>query len=801
MPFPSWRPLPLRGRAALLFVFLLFACQESPPTTQEISGPQLAISESRTGGNPEFFFGSPLAENPDAGAVVPNEALMPYVRVCETWDVDDDDPHAPPPAMDDHTGCREDVTAAVTGSATGLAMTFNPDNGFYQVNLRTGVLDDAKEYRIEVWGIAFEIRDEEPTERDVLLADVFPAELEGGEPHPLAGRPRWLFGWRDINDSPDVASCTTLDPFCNINYGQTVPVKALIGQFVFCPFAENCAIQFVRSGVPTILTTDEALIDIPAQGTEFAVAFEPCTDAEEQAVDDAIALPTFGPCLKSSTPLTDEVVLTDPATVFFCDVSISPADVHPMHGSSQVEELRLHHFASEGDPAPGENINITHVEAWPQVACVNSASSEGSQRGLLAMARRAGDRVLSMFTPEPLRAWHSGGGGQGFAMDSYWKLALPGKFQFLPGEDGTGTAPVGTDVTLQAKVTDPNGDPVLNADVGWRVEASPSPPAQVPPPTVVSTDQSGISTKTVTLSTTEGHNFFHAFGHGIADDREAGCTDPTTGGDVTCNGPQGTDAEPIFDPFQPILPAADGGVLTIPTGTRLEFDIFGCEPGRGTPTRDGMLSEGEWDCALSRDFQVSLSGGSSADATVFWMNDDTHFHFAVRVAGTDRQNALRAEWDSDGDDVAGLEEGQSQLGSRALGDDVWEFVPDKDDGPGTPADKFIDEQCSGSGQSGCGENDADFASTDAGAENQTMAAFDNTQGGETVYEVSHPLATGDMCTVEGKGKDKSSTTFPCDIDGSVNPELGVFFTLSLGSGAQGDSQIPGFLEYMKVTIH
>ncbi len=82
-----------------------------------------------------------------------------------------------------------------------------------------------------------------------------------------------------------------------------------------------------------------------------------------------------------------------------------------------------------------------------------------------------------------------------------------------------------------------------------------------------------------------------------------------------------------------------------------------------------------------------------------------------------------------------------------------------------------------------------------------MAVFDNTQGGVTVYEMSHPLDAGDTCD-DPDPKKGCGMLFNQSIDlaASQGDMPGFFLTLQLGNGAQGNTQWPGFLEYMKVTI-
>lgn len=776
--------LPIRTKLSLLLVCLVAACQDSPPTGPAGLGPQFDISEARFGdGNPDLFFAPPLAASPssadpefDEGSA--NGALVPYLRVCETDGA---------PGVE---GCTLDVTEAVTGSPTGFAMGFNGGGETYQVNWHTDELQEGKAYRIEIWGAPFTTA----AERAAFLALTFPDDYPLVE---LQGRPRWLFGWRDIAHSPSVSSCNGTEEFCLINYGQTIPVKVRIEDFVFCPASRNCAVQFVRAGVDANL---EAVLDagsfassvqlaIPGQnGTDFALAFEPCTAEEKAAAEAFSALPTFGPCLKTLAPPSGSpIVLESAATISYCVELDEQSILSKLADPEQLELVGVHHFSTGGNP----NGPIVNVEAWPHVAATCEQSTSGGvvasaepPHTFLGYAQAAGRRVLSLFGPEPVMALDLGGGGEGFKLWSFYMLALPTKFEYeFPGDaDQRGIA--GSPYTLRAKATDLLDRPVWGARVGWSVISSPGGGATVSTSPVL-TDIAGISETSVMLSPTGGNNVFHATGLGIADDRGAGCTLLGGGlGAAACNG-----SRTIYDPFQPTGPALLGGIQIIPVGTRLPFTVFGCAPGQGTPAAvDGTLAPGEWECANSTTFPVSLSGGSTT-ATLYWMNDGANFHIAVSVPGSNRTNGLRVDWDSDGDAPAALADGAAYTTAKEAGDDIWEFTP-----PAGTADKFIDASCSASSQSGCGTSDA----TGGGA-SQTVAAFNNTQGGVTVYEMSHPLTTTDTCTAGAKKG--CSSPYAIDLRAAApGNDAGFFVTLRMGSGAQGNTQWPGFLSYMKVTI-
>jgi hypothetical protein len=546
-------------------VAFVAACQDdSTPTAPGTPAPQFDISEARFGGgNPDLFFGEPLAANPASGDTGFDEgeahgALRPYVRICET-----DGASGP-------EGCTTDVTAAVTGSPTGLVMSFNSGSELYQVNWSTTSLNRNREYRIEIWGVAFATQ----AERDALLALTFP-----DDDLLLPGRPRWLFGWRDIDHAPSVANCTGAEEFCMVRYGRNIPLKVRIEDFVLCPALRNCAVQFVAAGVDANLEAilednfaSSAQLFIPGQSsTGFPLGFEPCSAEEEAAVDAFSAIPTFGPCVRTVTALSP-VALSEPAVLSYCDIDLEASELMSQLAvpETQHDLVGVHHFNTGGNPS-GE---ILSMEAWPHAAPLCGEPTSGgfasteSPTGLMELAQAAGKRILSLFGPEPVVALDIGGGGEGWKLWSFYKLALGAKFEYEQPGDASQRGVRGNQYTLRAKATDLNGDPVWGARVGWTVFSSPGGGASVSNASVM-TGMDGIAQTIVTLSSTGGVNVFHAGGRGIADPRETGCTlFGETAGAASCNGPR-----PAYDPFQPHTTALLDGVQLIPEGTRLPFTI------------------------------------------------------------------------------------------------------------------------------------------------------------------------------------------------------------------------------------
>jgi hypothetical protein len=784
-------------------VLVLASCQDEGPISSDQLGPLLHISDGGSGGNSEFFFLPPLAPGPDVVPGDPNPDLRPFVRICETEMAADG---STLPGFDSAAGCVTDVTQAVTGSALGLEMVYQESEGIYQVNWSTLSLEVGKHYRIEVWGLRFRGGKPVADERAEILAS------DG----------RWLFGWRDITNSPSVASCQQdgTQDFCRINYGQGVPIKAWIGEYVFCPVGRNCSVKFIASGEDATLG---AILDgntiadlfIPGQtGTDFAIGFEPC-GAFESTVDGFIDLPTFGDCVRT-VPQPGAGLLDEgnnaPAVISFCSTT---GDHDPFN---QFNHHVLHHFSTEGDDA-----GVVKVEAWPHASsCPVAHHAFGTREpegGLARFVHNVRDRALELIAPRRLvarsgaAALDIGIGGQGFDLRSFWKAAVPAKFDYVTAGDHFRTLPAGSTVELEARVVDLFGQGVAGATVRWRVVSSPDGTAKANPPLIGVTDANGIARVEVELSEEDGDNVFEAWGRGIANAPDPEDPDAlplnscalvapfnTSAGTGACNGPRGDELlTGPFDPFMPLghphmgdgVGSSEGDPVRLATGV-LEFTVYGCVQGRGTPTIDGSLGEGEWDCANSTTFPVNLSGGSGT-ATLYWMNDDTHMYMAVAVPGTDRRNSLRIEWHRN-DQNAPVSGGSMFTGTRVLGTDVWEFHPEESV---TARDMFIDNQCSGSSATNCGQDDSAY-----GGQSRTTGGF-SSSGGWSFYEIAHPLNSGDVCNGQRNGsRGCLGYTGPIDLvaQAGQGQVRGFFLSLRMGSGAQGNTVWPGFLNYLAVEI-
>ena len=136
----------------------------------------------------------------------------------------------------------------------------------------------------------------------------------------------------------------------------------------------------------------------------------------------------------------------------------------------------------------------------------------------------------------------------------------------------------------------------------------------------------------------------------------------------------------------------------------------------GPPLINGFMSPGEWNGATTTEFDVNLPEGGTTKATLFVQNDATNLYLAVRFQRElpAASHLLNFEFDNNGNG-SGPE----------VGDDYLTF---------TPATGLSDAH-----RSTCGEGPAACVTTDR---TDGFADFSVIQG-TVVYELSHPLNSGD----------------------------------------------------------
>ena len=189
---------------------------------------------------------------------------------------------------------------------------------------------------------------------------------------------------------------------------------------------------------------------------------------------------------------------------------------------------------------------------------------------------------------------------------------------------------------------------------------------------------------------------------------------------------------------------------------------------QGSATVDGML-EAAWQCAERRDFLANLSGGGkTAQASVFWMNDNDYLYMALRVErdAADKTHKWAINFDNDND------------GTAEANDDFLLVEADKN-GVTLQQDGYLTAGCAGSGQSICGDPDD---APPANGNNDIVAAFSN-DGTHSVYELKHKL-NGD-----------AGIDIPLASQGD---KVGFFLALALGKGAQGNTQWPDFRVFEEI---
>lgn len=530
----------MKGRTGLLLaMFALSACRvedSTRPNGLDVQGPSLGISDgSVPGGNDEFFFYPPLAANPsgnpnvDAGA--DNPFLAPYAVICRL-----------PANVQNVTETSCDAVVSPVG---GMPLKLSGDTYADSWKTSQSNLASNRFYRIEVFAV--------PVPNRLTVSAEFIAT--------------YRYGYRDIDpdNGPSVSACTT-EPYCKIQNGSTIPIKVRIERFASCPETRACESRFVATNQATNLKQPSGnQLTIPAQSADFFLNFDVCTSAEDAAVDAATDLPTFGPCFKTETPFVG--TLNTPAILAICQtINFIPAAYH-----DQEAQVTLHHFHTQNGTLP-----ISTVEALPEANnCPTTTAAVGSG-GLRQLARALGDGLVSLFNPRPLHATavaiDVGGGGFLDDLSSLFKLALPGKFDYVNASDAQRFTSPGSSVTLSAKVTDLTGGPVLGATVRWSVQTSPGGNASLSASEVI-TDATGVAQVVLTVPQQTGTTIVHAAGAGIADARETGCT-VGTNANASCNGPR-----TAFDPFIPLNLTVDGTLGTnqkvqIATGTRLEFVVI-----------------------------------------------------------------------------------------------------------------------------------------------------------------------------------------------------------------------------------
>ena len=548
-----------------------------------------------------------------------------------------------------------------------------------------------------------------------------------------------LLGFRDVvpvSTPQQVPTDQSADFYVFLN-GSTNPIKFRIEKQALCtPGATDCGEGTINLGAGGTVLATFAGIQVPAQpGSTQSVTLVIERVTCPRTTNGRVAflpmdIPQFEGCYRVRPDPILTAPLNPPATIGVC----LEADALSLPGN-QHDLLQLHRF-EPANPAAG-------VEALPNAAFafIDCSGFAFYHTGPIvnfahALWRGIERHVGPWFSPPPLEAAHLGVGGltKGF---SNFGWGLPSKMTLLQGDNQTAFVGAAVAVPPAVLVADRNGAPVQNASVHYAI--------------------------------TGGNGSVSVSGAPCGSDMNATCV--VTGADGVAR----VNAWVLGLPNPNLLTASGIGLGSVPTESGIlpngavVFHATACRPGIGTATVDGVMAPGEWLCAQHADFTANLSGGATP-AMLFWMNDQTNLYLAVRVqrASTDKVNTLRFNFDNNNS------ANTSGTGLAETGDDIL-----VDDATAGFSDQYLTLKCATSTQTSCGDTDAS-----AGGSNDGAAMFANS-GGFSVYEVRHPLNSGDAAH---------------DFTLSAGSKVGLFLTLQVGSGAQGNTQWPGFRRYLTITI-
>jgi hypothetical protein len=492
-----------RARLPLAVATLAFliSCQ-SDNLTRSIDGPMYAVSDGAHEGNPDFFFLSPLFNNPNNNPnyepAAFNGALRPAVEICELSE----------PAAG---GARECIAGAPIKRFAPGAVNVSTVDQQYQVNWSTdeSSLNVTKFYRIEV----------------------------------LVGS--FLLGFADIDPVTSGKDLKNVQTGQNIGLvdGRTLPIKFRIENGALCATdGTPCSAETVNlqqgGGVELVVPGEDFHFDIPA-GTQATAGGQAVTEVTfNLEVCDGIDvdLPKVGQCLRV-TALYDagatSLNLTLPALISLC--SIQEVD------EGQQQLVTLHQ--QDGDLIRA----LPH--AHPNCEVIGARTVESSNLAVRGW-NWIRDLAAKAFVPQPLYAstrtavLHLGAGGEtnrlgadctppavakmalgtcapavaqltpfpsGGRTISDFQFALPAKMDYRDPDDASRNAPAGTSLPTAVIVTDWNDAPVAGATVTFTALAIEGPGTVIG--TAVS-NSDGIAE--VLWPIVAGPNILVASGRGIA---------------------------------------------------------------------------------------------------------------------------------------------------------------------------------------------------------------------------------------------------------------------------------------------
>jgi len=490
---------------AVATLALLISCQ-SDNLTRTIDGPMYAVSDGAHDGNPDFFFLSPLFQNPSNDPnyepAAFNGALRPAVEICELG--------APAP---DNT--RECVAGDPIKRFAPGSVNVSTTDQLYHVNWNTDEsnLVVTSYYRIRVL--------------------VGPTELGFADIDP-------------VSSGKDLKNLQTGE-YIGLVDGRTLPIKFRIESGALCstdgtPCASETITLTQGGGIELVVPGEDFHFDVRA-GTQATSNGQPVTEVTfnlETCDGVDVDLPKVGECLRV-TALYDAagtaLNLSLPILISMCSYGVI--------NEGQQELITLHQ--QDGDLIRA----LPHAQ--PNCDVIGARTVESSNVAVRGVSWLR-DLAVKVFTPQKLYAstrtavLHLGGGGEtsrlgatctppasaklpvGMALGectpavaqvtpfpsggrtiSDFQFALPAKMDYVDPDDASRSAPAGTSLATAVKVTDWNDAPVQGATVTFTIPVIEGPAIVIG--TAVS-NADGIAQ--VSWPIVAGNNTLIASGRGIA---------------------------------------------------------------------------------------------------------------------------------------------------------------------------------------------------------------------------------------------------------------------------------------------
>jgi hypothetical protein len=757
---------------ALAAVLALASCDD---TQQPRTDFQVSDGSAFGGnGNPHFFFLSPLVPSPTYSGTF-DATLLPYLSVRITGPFDNDG----------LATCGGPIIRTAT-QASGLEVS--TDLQQYSYGWKTGDdhLTDGKVYRVCVFftppnltAFALGFRDVKPGQGGGSVAEDPVYLFNNGSTIPIK--------FRVETGLLSAAYCVdgTVDPNNPNSYDCTAQILAS-NQTAYCDNT-TCALT---TGEITNAGSELFIVEKFGFGDTECTTANPPQDGETRWLD--IDNPQYAGCVRVTVPNAGFAGFETRGTIGACFYEESGP--HPLK-PGQDEAIQLH---IQFPTAPGTRtvfalpweyagIEGTCALAFPELAAA-SGSVTARARQYAARALRTAQHALNpWFAPPKAWAFHTGFGGS------------------TTLKSGTTTG----GLRLEDPAADVTAQPVSGATASLEGE---EPQvfllAWALPSQMTGTASSGSQTVPPggTLLVNEGASVavnVQVTDNGASGDnpRVLGTPRPAMGARVHFAADGGTEQPILSGPYGLATfnwTALDGGLHTITAsgfgiGTTatggafdsfdangsyndlsaalglgtLDFKVYVCDASQTPNLVDGVIGGNEY---LSEPipFTAKVSGGSTS-ATLYWSYDCGNLYFGLEVAGSEISNEIVLVFDNDGDGVA------------ELGDDQWTLRRDSKTGKYTTADRFLTANCVGSKQATCGADD-----TSAGGSYDLSGGMVTYTGSKTVYEIAHRL-TGDV------GHDIQANL-------ASGTTLGVYLQLQLGNGAQGNTQYPGFRQYLPIVI-